>query len=421
VLEQQDGNGALRTSFVFGADLNEVVSLQHDGLNYWLHADDKRSVRRVTDASGKVVESYNYDEFGNPALFDGAGNPLLTSAVGNPYLYTGHQYDPETGFYYARNRYYDARTGRFISRDPAGAFGDPFNLGNAFTYAANNPATYVDPLGLSGGPLRPGEFIDHTGTSAASELLRRGGKLSEEGAEALAAANRLNDSVGKELMSWYDGYVNGTIHLEGATAEEGLVQMALSPEEAVSMVNTQFGRGANMNPLRFADYTENGKRVADWDRFMTDAGSNTRQSAWFAQSEQEIASLEQRATQLAQKGSRLKTAGKVLGVAGVALQSGMAMKQAYDNCAGVGFIVNEGVATAGANALVMAIPPLGVVDLVTGGSVSGIAHNGLMVPTAVAHLAGRMTGRDADNIRSSMRSSPATRLLWSIGEWIAGD
>jgi RHS repeat-associated protein len=367
------------------------------------------------------VESYNYDEFGNPALFDSAGAPLLTSAIGNPYLFTGHQYDPETGFYYARNRYYDARAGRFISRDPAGAFGDPLNVGNAFTYAANNPATYVDPMGLSGGPLRPGEFVDHTATAAASELLRRGGNLTEEGVAALAEANRMNDAVAKELTSWYDGYVNGTIHLEGATAEEGLVKMAFSPEEAVSMVNTQFGRGANMNPLRFADYMENGERVADWDRFMTDAGSNTRQSAWFAQSEQEIASLEQRATQLAQKGSRLKTAGKVLGVAGVALQSGMAMKQAYDNCAGAGFIVNEGVATAGANALVMAIPPLGVVDLVTGGSVSGIAHNGLMVPTAVAHLAGRMTGRDADNIRRSMRSSPATRLLWSIGEWLAGD
>ena len=43
-----------------------------------------------------------------------------------------------------RNRWYDARTGRFIQEDPIGFFGGP----NLYGYAGNNPATFTDPFGL---------------------------------------------------------------------------------------------------------------------------------------------------------------------------------------------------------------------------------------------------------------------------------
>jgi RHS repeat-associated protein len=66
-------------------------------------------------------------------------------AASEPKLgFTGHQYDPETGLVYARARYYDPDLGRFISRDSyEGSLSDAPSL-HRYTYAHDNPLTYVD-------------------------------------------------------------------------------------------------------------------------------------------------------------------------------------------------------------------------------------------------------------------------------------
>jgi hypothetical protein len=69
----------------------------------------------------------------------------------------------------------------------------------------------------------------------------------------------------------------------------------------------------------------------------------------------------------------------------------------------------------------MAAPPLGLIDAGTGGLISGSLHNVGMAPTVVAHMAGRMTSRDADNIKSSMTRAPLLGFVWQAGEWLAGD
>jgi RHS repeat-associated protein len=62
-------------------------------------------------------------------------------------LFTGREYDPETGWYYYRTRYLDPVAGRFTTRDTIGIWGDAANLGNGYAYAANNPWSSVDPMG----------------------------------------------------------------------------------------------------------------------------------------------------------------------------------------------------------------------------------------------------------------------------------
>lgn len=52
------------------------------------------------------------------------------------------------GFYYFRNRFYDAVHGRFVQRDPMGAFYDRRNLGNAYGMVGANAVNGMDPLGL---------------------------------------------------------------------------------------------------------------------------------------------------------------------------------------------------------------------------------------------------------------------------------
>ena len=56
--------------------------------------------------------------------------------------------DKESSLYYYRTRYLHPKRGRFISGDVIGNWGDLANLGNGYTYVANNPVNYTDPFGL---------------------------------------------------------------------------------------------------------------------------------------------------------------------------------------------------------------------------------------------------------------------------------
>jgi len=68
-------------------------------------------------------------------------------ASSNPLRYAGYRYDEVTGLYYLMDRYYDAKDGRFISRDTFHGFeDDPLSL-NQYAYTKNNPVMNVDPSG----------------------------------------------------------------------------------------------------------------------------------------------------------------------------------------------------------------------------------------------------------------------------------
>ncbi|MFZ3232587.1 MAG: RHS repeat-associated core domain-containing protein [Patescibacteria group bacterium] len=113
---------------------------------YFYHKDRLGSVAAVTDARGKAVARYAYDEFGRTFSKNPAGEvtALLPSPIGDSRLYTGREYDRETGLYYYRARYYSADLGRFLSRDPIGT-ADQIN---PYAYVANNPLKYVDSMGM---------------------------------------------------------------------------------------------------------------------------------------------------------------------------------------------------------------------------------------------------------------------------------
>jgi RHS repeat-associated protein len=122
------------------------------GVTHDYHADGLGSVLALTDSAGAVAESYTYDVY---------GTPTAPSALGNPFLFTGREYDQETGLYHSRARAYDSRLGRFLQRDPLGEAEGP----NLYPYVDNNPTTFVDPWGLlslisTPGSLGGGAIID---------------------------------------------------------------------------------------------------------------------------------------------------------------------------------------------------------------------------------------------------------------------
>jgi RHS repeat-associated protein len=105
------------------------------GTVYFYEADANGSVTSLTNPAGTMVASYVYDSFGNLTSSSGT--------VANPFLYTGREFDSETGLYYYRARYYDPRTKRFLSKDRLWPIG-----GNPYAYALNNPLLFTDPFGL---------------------------------------------------------------------------------------------------------------------------------------------------------------------------------------------------------------------------------------------------------------------------------
>jgi RHS repeat-associated protein len=97
-------------------------------------------VTKLTDQAGHVVHSYQYDAWGNNIEAE-TGAPV----DGVKYAFTGREWDPETGLYYYRARYYDPGVGRFASEDPVGCAGGDVNF---YAYVKNGPVNWIDPEGL---------------------------------------------------------------------------------------------------------------------------------------------------------------------------------------------------------------------------------------------------------------------------------
>ena len=138
VIEEQDDVGVTTATYLYGPYIDEPITMQRSGIDYYYHTDDMYNVMALTDGTGAVVERYEYDDY---------GAPNAVSAVGNPYLFNGRRFDDEVALYFYRTRYLDPKAGRFIQRDTIGAWGDGANLGNGNTYAGNNPWSYLDPFG----------------------------------------------------------------------------------------------------------------------------------------------------------------------------------------------------------------------------------------------------------------------------------
>jgi RHS repeat-associated protein len=74
----------------------------------------------------------------------------LQETLTNPFRFQGQYFDEESGLHYNRYRYYDAHSGRFVSKDPIGLAGGI----NLHQYAPN-PLEWVDPLGLQKNKVCP--------------------------------------------------------------------------------------------------------------------------------------------------------------------------------------------------------------------------------------------------------------------------
>jgi len=81
--------------------------------SYTYFADGNKNIRQlINNSSSAVITNYDYTPFGK--LYASSG----TMAAANPFKFSSEYFDDETELVYYNYRYYDAKLGRWLSRDP---------------------------------------------------------------------------------------------------------------------------------------------------------------------------------------------------------------------------------------------------------------------------------------------------------------
>ncbi|MBI4456655.1 MAG: hypothetical protein HY644_12245 [Acidobacteria bacterium] len=142
VAEKDEATGKFLRYYVWtpGGALLYMIDAADGNKVYFYHFDRMGSTLALTDAAGKVTDSYAYDPYGRVLAHQGI-QPQPFTFVGR---WGVRQEGPGGTLYQMRARYYDALTARFISRDPVWPeIDDPAQI-NPYQYARNNPLQYAD-------------------------------------------------------------------------------------------------------------------------------------------------------------------------------------------------------------------------------------------------------------------------------------
>jgi RHS repeat-associated protein len=134
------------------------VSQRQSGSSTWDMLNHLGTATLQSNASGTTTATRTYDAFG-----------LMTASTGTPKgpfgfaALHGYQEDGDSGLKLVGHRYYDAYTGRFITRDPIK------DGRNWYTYVENNPLGLIDGNGLKA--VRPWDKVYDSKDEAARAIL----------------------------------------------------------------------------------------------------------------------------------------------------------------------------------------------------------------------------------------------------------
>jgi len=143
ILEEYDSTGTRVEAYVQGYHglIKTVLS------NIYYYQDELGSTSHIASSSGALIESYQYDVYGKPRVYNSSGAYQAGATPVAKDLFTGQRWHSELGLYDDRNRFMSPDLGRFLQPDPIGFKGDASNL---YRYCGNDWANRADLMGLEG-------------------------------------------------------------------------------------------------------------------------------------------------------------------------------------------------------------------------------------------------------------------------------
>ncbi len=167
LISETDGSGAIVTEYLYRGRVRLAMADRATGAVYTFHNNELGTPELMTDSTNTVVWEGISKPFGETAVNSG-------STVVNNFRFQGQYYDAETGLHYNGQRYYDPKTGRYLTPDPIGLAGGV----NPYVYVGDDPVNSVDPEGLwdfaynAGFHLPTGPWPLSAGGNFSSELVR---------------------------------------------------------------------------------------------------------------------------------------------------------------------------------------------------------------------------------------------------------
>ena len=140
LIAETSQTGTMLAEYIYLGD--QLLAMIRPGdVAYYCHNDHLGTPQILTDASQHVAWKASYKPYGEAVI--------SIETVENPFRFPGQYYDQETGLHYNWNRYYDPKTGRYLTPDPIGLKGGI----NLFPYVTNNPLKSSDSKGLQVDPI----------------------------------------------------------------------------------------------------------------------------------------------------------------------------------------------------------------------------------------------------------------------------
>jgi len=144
LISENDGDGNIIREYIWRnnqpvAQITIAGGVEQIG---YLHNDHLGTPQTITDQNGTIIWRASYSPFGNAAVNEDVDND--GSSITLNLRFPGQYYDGETGLHYNYFRYYDPKTGRYITSDPIGLQGGL----NTYGYVGGNPTKYSDAYGL---------------------------------------------------------------------------------------------------------------------------------------------------------------------------------------------------------------------------------------------------------------------------------
>ncbi|MBO7482963.1 MAG: RHS repeat-associated core domain-containing protein [Kiritimatiellae bacterium] len=175
------------TSVFVYAGATAPAYMIRSGVTYRIITDNQGSVRLVVNAeTSEVAQRIDYDSFGR-VLRD-------TNPGFQPFDFQGGLYDPDTGLVEFGCRWYDAETGRWISKDPILLDGG----WNVYNFCILDPINYHDGDGRAAIKIvvkTVKGLRKIVSRKSAKKVLKKGGSVNMEGAGVNKKAKRLAEEV----------------------------------------------------------------------------------------------------------------------------------------------------------------------------------------------------------------------------------